>query len=86
VRNELLKGIRINIPEPDPVVFANHGALVARPGESSLERLVGELTRDIPAEGEGAVAGGPLLIGCSVSQRPTRYRGWFRPVSPRCGS
>jgi hypothetical protein len=39
-----------------PVVFANHGALVARPGEASLGRLVGELTRDIPAEGEGARA------------------------------
>jgi hypothetical protein len=39
-----------------PVVFANHGALVARPGESSLGRLVGELTRDLPAEGEGARA------------------------------
>lgn len=39
-----------------PVVFANHGALVARPGESSLGRLVGELTRDIPADGEGARA------------------------------
>ena len=39
-----------------PVVFANHGALVARPGETSLGRLVGELTRDIPADGEGARA------------------------------
>lgn len=37
-----------------PVVFANHGAMVARPGESSLTRFVGELTRDIPADGEGA--------------------------------
>lgn len=37
-----------------PVVFANHGALVARPGESSLLRLVGELTRDLPAEGARA--------------------------------
>jgi hypothetical protein len=37
-----------------PVVFANHGAFVARPEESSLRRLVGELTRDIPADGEGA--------------------------------
>lgn len=39
-----------------PVVFANHGALVARPGETSLGRLVGELTRDIPPDGEGARA------------------------------
>ena len=37
-----------------PVVFANHGAFVARPEEPSLRRLVGELTRDIPAGGEGA--------------------------------
>lgn len=39
-----------------PVVFANHGALVARPGEASLGRLVGELTRDIEGDGEGARA------------------------------
>jgi hypothetical protein len=39
-----------------PVVFANHGAFVARPGETSLGRLVGELTRDIPEGGEGARA------------------------------
>jgi hypothetical protein len=37
-----------------PVVFANHGALVARPEETSLRRLVGELTSDIPADGAGA--------------------------------
>jgi hypothetical protein len=37
-----------------PVIFANHGALVARPEESSLRRFVGELTRDIPADGEDA--------------------------------
>jgi hypothetical protein len=37
-----------------PTVFANHGAFVARPGEPSLRRFVGELTRDIPADGEGA--------------------------------
>ncbi|HVF54997.1 MAG TPA: hypothetical protein VM934_02540 [Pyrinomonadaceae bacterium] len=37
-----------------PVVFANHGAFVARPQETSLGRLVNELTRDIPADGEGA--------------------------------
>src|SRR5919106_4351590 len=37
-----------------PVVFANHGALVARPEESSLRRFVDELTRDIPADGQDA--------------------------------
>jgi len=37
-----------------PAVFANHGAFVARPGEGSLRRFVEELTRDIPADGEGA--------------------------------
>jgi len=37
-----------------PVIFANHGAFVARPEESSLRRFVGELTRDIPADGEDA--------------------------------
>ncbi|HEX5709606.1 MAG TPA: hypothetical protein VFX96_20170 [Pyrinomonadaceae bacterium] len=37
-----------------PVVFANHGAFVARPKETSLGRLVDELTRDIPAESSGA--------------------------------
>lgn len=36
------------------VIFANHGALVARPGETSLRRFVDELTRDIPAESAGA--------------------------------
>ncbi|HEX8282659.1 MAG TPA: hypothetical protein VF588_04865 [Pyrinomonadaceae bacterium] len=36
------------------VVFANHGAFVARPDEPSLRRFVEELTRDIPADGEGA--------------------------------
>lgn len=37
-----------------PVVFANHGALVARPEETSLRRFVDDLTRDIPANGDGA--------------------------------
>jgi len=37
-----------------PVIFANHGALVARPDESSLHRFIDELTRDIPADGENA--------------------------------
>ena len=36
------------------VVFANHGAFVARPEETSLRRFVDELTRDLPADGEGA--------------------------------
>jgi hypothetical protein len=40
--------------EGRPVVFANHGAFVARPDEPSLRRFVQELTRDIPPEGEGA--------------------------------
>jgi len=35
-----------------PVVFANHGAFVARPEEASLHRFVSELTRDIPADAE----------------------------------
>lgn len=37
-----------------PIVFANHGALVARPEESSLRRFVEELTRDIPADSQAA--------------------------------
>jgi hypothetical protein len=37
-----------------PVVFANHGAFVARPEETSLRRLVDELTHDIPPDSEGA--------------------------------
>jgi hypothetical protein len=37
-----------------PVVFANHGALVARPEETSLRRFVADLVRDLPADGEGA--------------------------------
>ena len=37
-----------------PVVFANHGALVANPRETSLRRFVDELTRDIPPDTEGA--------------------------------
>lgn len=36
-----------------PVVFANHGAFVARPEETSLHRFVNELTRDIPVDAEG---------------------------------
>jgi hypothetical protein len=37
-----------------PVVFANHGALVGKPQETSLRRFVDELTRDIPPDSEGA--------------------------------
>jgi hypothetical protein len=33
------------------IIFANHGALVARPEETSLRRFVDELTRDITGEG-----------------------------------
>jgi len=36
-----------------PVVFANHGALVARPEETSLRRFVDELTRDIAPDSKG---------------------------------
>ena len=36
-----------------PVTFANHGAFVARPEETSLRRFVAELTRDIPVDGDG---------------------------------
>ena len=36
-----------------PIVFANHGAFVARPEETSLHRFVNELTRDIPVDAEG---------------------------------
>ncbi|HEV7890479.1 MAG TPA: hypothetical protein VGP08_07565 [Pyrinomonadaceae bacterium] len=59
IQNKNIFGGRINVLTGQregglPVVFANHGALVARPGESSLTRFVGELTRDIPADGAGA--------------------------------
>ena len=37
-----------------PVIFANHGALVANPQETSLRRFVDELTRDIEPNSEGA--------------------------------
>ena len=37
-----------------PVIFANHGAFVARPEETSLRRFVDELIRDIPADGADA--------------------------------
>lgn len=37
-----------------PVIFANHGAFVANPEETSLRRFVEELTRDIQPDTEGA--------------------------------
>jgi hypothetical protein len=37
-----------------PVIFANHGAFVANPRETSLRRFVDELTRDIQPNTEGA--------------------------------
>ena len=37
-----------------PVIFANHGAFVANPRETSLRRFVDELTRDIQPDTEGA--------------------------------
>lgn len=37
-----------------PIIFANHGAFVANPQETSLRRFVDELTRDIPPDTEGA--------------------------------
>ena len=37
-----------------PVIFANHGAFVAKPQETSLRRFVEELTRDIQPNAEGA--------------------------------
>jgi len=40
--------------EGKPVIFANHGALVGKPQETSLRRFVDELTRDIPPDAEGA--------------------------------
>lgn len=37
-----------------PVIFANHGAFVAKPQETSLRRFVDDLTRDIQPGTEGA--------------------------------
>jgi hypothetical protein len=36
------------------IIFANHGAFVANPQETSLRRFVDELTRDIQPDTEGA--------------------------------
>lgn len=59
IENRSIFGGRINARTGQthnglPVVFANHGAMVARPGETSLTRFVRELTRDISADGAGA--------------------------------
>jgi hypothetical protein len=59
LQNKSIFGGRINarseqLRAGQPIVFANHGALVAKPEEASLQRFVDELTRDIPANGEGA--------------------------------
>ena len=59
LQNKSIFGGRINarseqLRDGQPIVFANHGALVAKPAEASLRRFVDELTRDIPADGEGA--------------------------------
>lgn len=59
LENKTIFGGRINARSEQrragqPFVFANHGALVARPEETSLRRFVGELIRDIPKDGDGA--------------------------------
>ena len=59
LQNKSIFGGRINarseqLRAGQPIVFANHGALVAKPQETSLRRFVDELTRDIPPDGEGA--------------------------------
>ena len=59
LQNKSIFGGRMNarteqIREGKPVIFANHGAFVARGEESSLRRFVDELTHDIPANTEGA--------------------------------
>jgi hypothetical protein len=59
LENKTIFGGRMNarteqIRAGQPFVFANHGALVARPEETSLRRFVAELTRDIATDGEGA--------------------------------
>lgn len=59
IQNKSIFGGRINAltgrtENGLPVVFANHGAMVAPRGETSLTRFAGELTRDIPADGDGA--------------------------------
>jgi hypothetical protein len=63
-----------------PVIFANHGALVGKPQETSLRRFVDELTRDIPPDTEGAREARVQRVLDFVSQeikydlRETTYR------------
>lgn len=59
LRNKSIFGGRMNARteqtrEGQPVIFANHGAFVANPRETSLRRFVDELTRDIQPDTEGA--------------------------------
>ncbi|HKP81101.1 MAG TPA: transglutaminase-like domain-containing protein [Pyrinomonadaceae bacterium] len=63
-----------------PVIFANHGALVGKPQETSLRRFVDELTRDIQPNSEGAREARVQRVLDFVSQeikydfRETTYR------------
>jgi hypothetical protein len=59
LRNKSIFGGRMNARMEQtragrPVIFANHGAFVANPQETSLRRFVDELTRDIQPDTEGA--------------------------------
>lgn len=59
LRNKTIFGGRMNARmeqtrEGRPIIFANHGALVATPQEPSLRRFVDELTRDIDPNTAGA--------------------------------
>jgi hypothetical protein len=59
LRNKSIFGGRMNARMEQtrggqPVIFANHGAFVANPQETSLRRFVDELTRDIQPNTDGA--------------------------------
>jgi hypothetical protein len=59
LRNRSIFGGRMNARMEQtrngrPLIFANHGALVANPQETSLRRFVNDLTRDILPDAEGA--------------------------------
>ena len=59
LQNKSIFGGRVNarmeqLRAGRPVIFANHGAFVARPEETSLRRFVTELTRDISPDAEDA--------------------------------
>ena len=59
LRNKSIFGGRMNARMEQtragqPIIFANHGAFVANPQETSLRRFVDELTRDIQPDTEGA--------------------------------